>query len=98
MVTTLPKKTYNNNLSQSHKMLEKEFKYYLENQSSLVKKYDGKFIAIKGQKVIGSYDSHGEALTETTKKEELGTFIIQHCIPGTDGYTQTFHSRVLFHI
>lgn len=27
---------------------------------------------------------------------ELGTFIIQLCSEGESGYTQTFHSRVIF--
>lgn len=79
-------------------MLEQEFKYYLDNQTELVEKYNNKFIAIKNQKVIGAYNSHGEALEQTSKAEKIGTFIIQHCIPGTEGYTQTFHSRVLAHI
>lgn len=76
-------------------MLEKEFEFYLKNQESLVEKYNGKFIVIKGEDVIGAYDSHGDAYTETTKTEKLGTFLIQHCIAGSDSYTQTFHSRVL---
>jgi len=37
-------------------MLEKEFKYYLDNQQDLVKKYNGKFIVIVEDKVIGAYD------------------------------------------
>lgn len=79
-------------------MLEKEFKYFLNNQKELVEKYNGKFIVIKDSSVIGSYDSNAEAYNETIKKgEELGTFLIQHCIPGEDAYTQTFHSRVIMH-
>lgn len=76
-------------------MLEKEFEYYLQHQSDLVKKYKGKFIVVKGEQVIGSYDSHLEAYNTTVKTEKLGTFLIQHCLPGKDSYTQTFHSRVL---
>lgn len=76
-------------------MLEKEFAYYLHNQSDLVKKYKGKFIVIKDDKVIGAYDSHLDAYNTTVKTETLGTFLIQHCLPGKDSFTQTFHSRVL---
>jgi hypothetical protein len=76
-------------------MIETEFSYYLQNQDSLVQKYNGKFIVIKDQKVIGVYNSHGEAYNETTKSHQLGTFLIQHCLPGKDGYTQTFHSQVI---
>ena len=75
--------------------LEKEFKYFLDHQKELVEQYGDKFIVIKNQEVIGVYASESEAFTETQKKHALGTFLIQECKPGTDVYTQTFHSRVL---
>lgn len=78
-------------------MLQKEFAYYLKHQSDLVKKYSGKFIVLKDEKVIGDYASHFEAYNETVEKEELGTFLIQHCLPGKDSYSQTFHSQVIIH-
>lgn len=78
------------------KKLEKEFNYYLENQDELVKKYNGKFIAIKDCKVIGVYDSELEAIKQTTENQELGTFLIQKCEPGSESYTQTYNSRVIF--
>lgn len=77
-------------------MLEKEFQYYLDNQEELVNKYNGKFIVIKNNSVIGAYSSHSEAYNESLKTEELGTFLIQHCLPGSQSHTQTFHSRVMF--
>ena len=76
--------------------LEKEFKYYLEHQDELVKKYNGKFIVIRDCKVIGVFDSELEAVEKTAEKYELGTFLVQKCEPGTASYTQTYHSRVLF--
>jgi hypothetical protein len=74
--------------------LEKEFKYYLENQRELVKQYNGKFIVIKDLKVIGTYDSELEAVQKTAEKYDLGTFLVQKCEPGSESYTQTYHSRV----
>lgn len=76
--------------------LKKDFNYYLDNQDELIKKHNGKFIVIKNQKVLGSYDSEVEAIEETTRDHELGTFLIQKCEPGSDSYTQTYHSRVSF--
>jgi hypothetical protein len=76
--------------------LEKEFKYYLEHQGELVRKYNGKFIVIKDLKVIGAYDSELEAVEKTAEKHELGTFLVQKCEPGSESYTQTYHSRVTF--
>ena len=77
-------------------MLKKEFDYYLKNQSDLVEKYNGKYIVIVGEKVVGVYDSDADALIESQKKYKLGTFLIQKCTPGTEDYTQTFHTRVAF--
>ena len=76
--------------------LEKEFEYYLKHQEELIKKYKGKFIVIKGDAVIGAYESDLEAVEETSKKHELGTFLVQKCEPGSDSYTHTYHSRVSF--
>jgi hypothetical protein len=78
-------------------MLEKEFQYYLDNQASLVKQYAGKFIVIKGENIIGVYDSHSDAYNSTIKTESLGSFLIQHCNPGAESYSQTFHSQVIIH-
>jgi hypothetical protein len=78
-------------------MLEKEFQYYLANQDEFLKKYSGKTIVIKGLEVLGSYNSEVEALIETRKTHELGTFLIQKCTPGNDDYTETYHSRVVLH-
>jgi hypothetical protein len=78
-------------------MLEKEFQFYLNNQDRLVKEYNGKYIVIKGEEVVGAYDSEAEAYFETTKSLQAGTFLIQLCQPGEEAYTETYHSRVAFH-
>ncbi|HUZ60776.1 MAG TPA: hypothetical protein VMU83_18540 [Hanamia sp.] len=77
-------------------MLKKEFQYYLDHQEELVKKHLNKFLVIKDQKVVGVYDTKQTAYDESTSKYELGTFLIQHCLPGTLSHTQTFHSQVIF--
>jgi hypothetical protein len=76
--------------------LEKEFRYYLDNQADLVAKYRGKFVVIRENQVVGAYADEVEAVMETSKKFELGTFLVQKVEPGTESYTQTFHSRVAF--
>lgn len=75
-------------------MLQEEFDYYLSHQEELVKQYNGKFLVIKDQKVIGAYSTQQEAYFETKKEHEVGTFIIQLCTPGKEAYTATFHSRI----
>jgi hypothetical protein len=51
---------------------------------------------IKDCQVIGVYDDELEAVREAAKKHEMGTFLVQKCEPGSESYTQTFHSRVAF--
>ena len=77
-------------------MLEKEFKYYKDHQDELVERYNGKFIVIVGEEVVGDFDEEITAYTQTKEKHPLGTFLIQHCLPGKDSYTATFYSRVSF--
>lgn len=76
--------------------LKKEFQYYLDHQEELVKKHRGSFVVIKNCKVIGVFADELEAVTETQKEHELGTFLVQKCEPGSDSFTQTYHSRVAF--
>lgn len=76
--------------------LKKEFEYYLAHQGELVEKYNGKYIVIKNQEVIGVYDQELEAVQETRKEHELGAFLVQKCEPGERSYTAIFHSRVAF--
>lgn len=77
-------------------MIEKEFEFYLNNREDLFAKYNGKFLIIKDQEVVGVYDSKIEAYEEGSKLYELGTFLIQQCLNDDEHFTQTFHSRVIF--
>lgn len=78
------------------KSLEIEFKYYLDHQEELVREHKGKFVVIKNQQVLGAYDSEIEAIEVTMQDHELGTFLVQKCEPGSESYTQTYHSRATF--
>lgn len=77
-----------------NKPLEKEFRWFIAHQDDLLKKYNGRIVVIKDEKVLGDFDSEIEAVKETSKTEELGTFLVQKCSQGTDDYTQKFHSRI----
>lgn len=74
--------------------LQDEFKYYIAHQDELVREYGGKFVVIKDQQVRGAYDGEMEAYKAASAEFELGTFLIQQCVPGDESYTQTFCSRV----
>lgn len=44
-------------------MLDKEFKYHLDHQEELITLYDGKYIVIMGNQVVGAYDNREDAYT-----------------------------------
>jgi hypothetical protein len=79
-------------------MLNQEFKYYLDHQEQLVKAHFGRYIVIKDNEVLGDYNSEVEAIlfAKNNLNLPLGSFLVQHCMPGKENYTQLFHSRVSF--
>jgi hypothetical protein len=74
-------------------MLEKEYDYFLSNKETLVANYFNRVIVIKGGEVIGDYDTKEEAIRESIKKHELGTFLIQE-ISQEELEDIRFYSRV----
>ncbi len=76
-------------------MLHEEFAYFISNQDELVRKYKGKYIVIKNQRVIGEYKTELEAYVESQKKHKLGTFLIQHCEAGPSAYTVVLRPRLV---
>jgi len=77
-------------------MLDREFKYYIENQDMLVSKHNGQHIVIVEENVIGAFESVGEAFTFALENgHKPGSFMIQLCGPGVENYTMDQH-RVAF--
>lgn len=75
--------------------LQKEYDYYLKHQAEFIERYDGKLIVIKNNQIIGSYKSEMEAIAETTKHYELGTFLVQRCSTDASSCNAIYHSRVM---
>jgi hypothetical protein len=76
------------------KPLEREFHFYLAHQDELAQQYEGKFLVIVGTEVLGAYDDELEAVMETSKTHEIGTFLVQKCESELE--IQVYHSRVSF--
>ena len=72
--------------------LQDEFAYYRENQDELVKQYDGKVLSIKNHEVIGCFDTEFDAVIQTRKTHQRGTFLVQRVSPGIEAYTSTYYS------
>jgi hypothetical protein len=77
-------------------MFQEEFEYFRLNQAELVEKYKGKILVLKGKSILGAYDSTLEALYESVKENEIGSFMIQPCQPGPEAYTVTISTLGLF--
>jgi hypothetical protein len=75
-------------------MLEKEYDYFLNNKDALFANYHNRVIVIKDEEVIGDFDTKEEALRETVKKHELGTFLIQEISQEELYDVKRFYSRV----
>jgi hypothetical protein len=71
-------------------LIREAFHYYLAHQDEFVRLYNGKVIALKNGIVLGAYKDEGEAIMETQKTEEPGTFMIQRVSPGDKEYTVRF--------
>ena len=78
-------------------MIEALFKYYLENQDALVKQYDGKYIIITKDGVMGAFDTVRDGYDMALNRFGKGNFMLQLCTPGDGAYSQRyFTSRVAF--
>jgi hypothetical protein len=76
-------------------MLEKEYAFYSEHRAELIKRYQGRFLVIKGDKILGDYATQEEALATALKDNAPGTFMIQECTEDAD-QVMRFSSRVTF--
>ena len=78
-------------------MIEALFNYYLEHQVELVKEYDGKYLIITSEGVVGAYDSLNEGYEVALQTYGKGNFMLQLCSEGEKDYSQRFYtSRVVF--
>ena len=66
---------------------DKDYQWFQEHYNDLFSKYGNSFLAIKGEEVIGVYQSFAEGVCATQKTEELGSFIVQQCNGNESGYT-----------
>lgn len=57
--------------------IKDDIAYYKENRAAFVEEYPGKHLVIKGQQVVGVYNSNTEAVHEALRLHETGTYIIE---------------------
>ena len=57
--------------------LDREVKYYEANKKDLLKKHNGKFVLIKGDRLVGSFDSEKSAYEAGLKEFGNQAFLIK---------------------
>ena len=77
--------------------IDKDYEWFKDNLSELVKTYDGQYVVVKDKRVVAAYPELNSAFRAAIKKELPGTFIIQFCSLDEDKTIQTFYTpRVNF--
>jgi len=74
---------------------DRDFNFFLESMSNLYQVYGRKFVAVKNQNILGAYNTFNEALENTLKTDELGTFLIQECFDSREKMVQHFQCNVM---
>ncbi len=69
--------------------LKKEYEYYLKIREDLAEKNDGKFVAIKGQEVLGVFDNYLQAANTVYIAHEKGTVLMQEISKDPDSLIVT---------
>ncbi|WP_276133738.1 hypothetical protein [Polluticoccus soli] len=54
-----------------------EIAFYKANRKEFVKQYENKFLVIKGEALLGVYDTRSQAHDATLLSHEAGSFIIE---------------------
>lgn len=55
-----------------------EITFYKENKDEILKKHKGRYVVIVGNKIVGTYNKKEDAVLETIKDYEMGSFLVQH--------------------
>lgn len=65
--------------------LEAEVQFFKENAQRFAQKYPGKFLLVKGRKILGAFDSHDDAVSEGAKRFPPGSeFLVRSALDPDD--------------
>ena len=62
--------------------LQNQHNYYTEHKSSLLQKYEGKYLVITEKNDVLPFDTRAEAYTFGAQQYGLGNFMIKKCVAG----------------
>lgn len=58
-------------------LLDKQYKYYLEHKDEILEKYEGRYVVIHDEEVVGSFESDRDAYVYCVTHFKMGTFFSQ---------------------
>ena len=58
-------------------MLEDERRYYQAHVDEWLSRYPGKFVVVRGEELVGAFDTIGEALAEGARRFGLTPFLVR---------------------
>lgn len=58
-------------------LLNKQYKFFKDNMEMLMEKYEGRFVVIHDEEVVGSFESDRDAYVYCVKHFKVGTFFTQ---------------------
>lgn len=61
-------------------LLDRQHKFYVLNEQSLIEKYEGQFIVIHDEQVIKSFGSEKDAYIYSVQHFPMGTFLIREVV------------------
>ena len=70
--------------------LSENSKWYREHRDEIVGRHNGRYIVIADKRVVGDYFDMDEALRETLKTREMGTFNLKKCVPEAEEPVRKF--------
>jgi hypothetical protein len=65
-------------------VLEQEREFYEAHLGDLLKGYAGRFVLIKGQELVGAFDTMDDALEEGARRFGLSSFLVRRVQPSPD--------------
>ena len=77
-------------------MIEKQLKYFKENQKALVKEYSGRYIVISEDLQIYAFDTLEKAYVYGVENYGLGNFLLQDCRPNYVGKVQIVSPTIVY--
>jgi hypothetical protein len=66
-------------------VLDTERQYFDQHKTELMAQFRGRFVVIKGEEVIGAYDTMGDALREGARRFGLDSFLARRVEESTPG-------------